>query len=203
MKNTFSEKEYSALILAAGKSSRMKFPKAFLKWNENYCFLEYLCSIYSNAGCKQIIVVLNNEGLKYFSENSYSLPDNCKIVVNTKVELGRFYSLRLGLLNLSLKQSSFIQNIDNPFINEILLNKMRIHCPPNGYSLAGFNNKRGHPIFLSKKIISDIISETNNETNLRQFLSTFPAKLINSDDERILLNINTNEEYQEYFGKKF
>jgi len=203
MANITEKGKYSAVILAAGKSSRMKFPKAFLKWNKDLCFLEYLCSIYSNAGCKQIIVVLNQEGEKYFSENNYSLADNCKIVINTKVELGRFYSLKQGLMNLIKNQAVFVQNIDNPFINKNLLVKMISNCLSDGYSVAGFKGKRGHPIFLSKKIISDIISETNNETNLRRFLSVFPAKIINSDDERILLNINTIEEYREHFGEDF
>lgn len=203
MTNIINKDKYSAVILAAGKSSRMKFPKAFLKWNKDLSFLEYLCSIYSNAGCKQIIIVLNQEGYKYFSENNYSLPDNCKIVINTKVELGRFYSLRLGLMNLPMKQPVFVQNIDNPFVNENLLNKMKNNYPREGYSVAGFNGKRGHPIYLSKLIIEIFFSETNNEINLRQFLSGFPVNLINSNDERILLNINTNEEYLEYFGKIF
>ncbi|MBI9037430.1 MAG: NTP transferase domain-containing protein [Bacteroidales bacterium] len=203
MDNITEKDKYSTVILAAGKSSRMKFPKAFLKWNKDLSFLEYLCSIYSNAGCKQIIVVLNQEGEKYFSENNYLLADNCKIVINTKVEFGRFYSLRQGLMSLAKNQAVFVQNIDNPFINENLLNKMINNCPRDGYSVAGFKGKRGHPIFLSKKTIFDIISETNNETNLRRFLSAFPAKIINSDDERVLLNINNNEEYREWFGKNF
>ncbi len=199
MKKIIDKENYSAVILAAGESKRMKFPKAFLKWNDKLTFLEQLCSVYTNSGCKQIIIVLNEEGYKYFSENKYSLPDNCKIVINTKVESGRFYSLRLGIMNLSKKQPAFIQNIDNPFVTVNLINKLKNNCPQEGYSVAGFKGKRGHPIFLSKSIIEKITSETNNEINLRQFLSAFPAKLINSDDERVLLNINTNEEYQEYF----
>lgn len=203
MKNIIDKEQYSALILAAGKSKRMKFPKAFLKWNDKLIFLEHLCSVYSNSGCKQIIIVLNQEGYKYFSKNKYSLPEKCKIVINTKVELGRFYSLRLGIMNLSKKQPAFIQNIDNPFVTINLLNKLKNNCPQEGYSVAGFNSKRGHPIFLSRAIIEKIVSETNNDINLRRFLSGFPVKLINSDDERILLNINTIKEYLEYFGKKY
>jgi len=199
MDNNIINEEYSVLILAAGKSNRMKFPKPFLNWDEKYSFLEYLCFTYSKADCKQIIIVLNIEGKKYFSENNYSLPDNCKIVLNTKLDLGRFYSLRLGLMQLEKKQPAFVQNIDNPFVTTELLNMLKDNCPQEGYSVAGFDGKRGHPIFLSKKVIFKIISETNNETNLRQFLSSFPAKLINSDDERVLVNINTMEEYKKYF----
>jgi len=201
MKKISDEEKYSAIILAAGKSKRMKFPKAFLKWNNKLTFLEHLCSVYSNSGCKQIIIVLNQEGYNCFLENKYSLPDNCKIMINTKVELGRFYSLRLGIMNLSKIQPAFIQNIDNPFVTVNLLNKLKSNCPPKAYSVAGFNGKRGHPIFLSQTIIEKIISETNNEINLREFLSGFPVKIINSDDERILLNINTIDEYREHFWK--
>ena len=52
--NNKIKKEFSAIILAAGKSLRMGIPKLSLKYDENNIFIEHIISEYISFGCKEI-----------------------------------------------------------------------------------------------------------------------------------------------------
>ena len=103
-----------ALILSGGTSERMGVPKAFLKIGD-ITFLEKIVSAYCLAGIDKIIVVLNRN---LFSGADIGLMlntvKNIEFVCNSAPELGRFYSIKLGLQKLSHPGYCFIQNIDNP-----------------------------------------------------------------------------------------
>ncbi len=57
--NNKIEKEFSVIILAAGKSSRMGLPKLSLRYNENKIFIEHIVNKYEDFRCKEIIIVEN------------------------------------------------------------------------------------------------------------------------------------------------
>ena len=59
-------KNHSVVILAAGKSSRMGNLKFLLKYNERFTFIEKIIDTYQNYNCKEIVVVLNKEGVCEF-----------------------------------------------------------------------------------------------------------------------------------------
>jgi CTP:molybdopterin cytidylyltransferase MocA len=92
-----SEKRSSAIILAAGTSGRMGYPKAALKFNDDANFVQHLCPQFLISGCEKVIIVINNDTAKLFEENNVSFPKSVSIVINKNPEFGRFYSLQLGL----------------------------------------------------------------------------------------------------------
>ncbi|MCK5839504.1 MAG: NTP transferase domain-containing protein, partial [Bacteroidales bacterium] len=61
-RNQNPDKCNSAVILAAGRSTRMGRPKFALRFAKNLTFLEKIITGYSSFGCRQIIVVLNEQG---------------------------------------------------------------------------------------------------------------------------------------------
>ncbi len=63
MTKALNTKKYSAIILSAGKSSRMGVPKFSLMFDDKSTFLEKIINAYADFGCEEIIVVLNNEGV--------------------------------------------------------------------------------------------------------------------------------------------
>ena len=60
---------YDAIILAGGKSTRMGFPKPWLKHNDNSSFVEKLVNTYSDWGCNRIVVVINDKLLSGAMDN--------------------------------------------------------------------------------------------------------------------------------------
>ncbi len=196
---TINMKKSSVIILAAGESSRMGKPKFLLQYDENTTFLEKIMQEYEAFGCKQIIVVLNEQGAVLLIKNKPKyIPENIKIIINHYPEKGRFFSLKLGLKALDKRKKVFLHNIDNPLVNSQLLRLLSEKISGFDYAVPRYKNRGGHPILLSKKVIKSIITEDENNVNLKNYLNSFRKAIVATDDENILLNINTKEEYEEF-----
>ncbi len=193
-------KNFAVVILAAGSSHRMDFPKPFLLWNDKLTFIEKIIQEYKNYGCEHIITVLNTGGLDFYYQKKYDFLNDINIIINKHPEYERFYSVKSGLKALNKKIPCFIQNVDNPFVNLKILNELYKNKINKGYVVPCFLNKGGHPVLLGENIIEPILSEKKNE-NLKVVLSKFERKNVSVKDEKILININTQEDYDKYFEK--
>ncbi len=198
--NKVNEKEYSAIILAAGKSERMGFPKLSLKYDEKNNFIEHIISEYLSFDCKEIILVINKIGIEYLKKNEIQFPETVKIVVNEHPDWHRFYSLKKGVKSLSKNRPVFINNVDNPFVNDNVLNELVKNIKTADYISPEFEGKGGHPILLSKKIIEELKTIAEDQKHLKEFLNRYSRLRIRVNDEKILVNINTIEEYKRYFN---
>jgi len=200
MKQKNSEvKEFSAIILAAGESSRMGIPKLSLSYDESTNFLEHIVNEYELFGCNEIVIVVNGQGKKYLKENDIKFPENIKIVLNAHTELHRFYSLKIGVRALSNTKPVFIHNVDNPFVNQRVLTELVNKYKYADYINPQYNEKGGHPFLLSKTVINDIKSSHEDKLHLKEFLNQYSRLRIKVDDEKVLVNINTIDEYRTYF----
>lgn len=190
----------SVVILAAGNSSRMSSPKPFLPFDAERNFMEKIIDAYIAAGINDFVVVINENmerRLRLILSMNYK-PYDIELVVNRYPEKGRFYSVQLGL-KMVKNGSCFIQNIDNPFTtNGLLLNMMGMVTDDNCI-IPAFNNKEGHPVLLSKGILEDLVLLKGDEHNLRTELNRFPKVKMDWPFEDILANINTREDYGNYF----
>jgi len=195
------QKNISAIILLAGKSERMGVPKFSLKFDSKTTFLEKLIDEYYSFGCTEIIVVINPKSAELFDQLQLIIPNNVKIVVNHYPEWERFYSLKIAALALNKIQPALVSNIDNPFVTTKILSTIINNSKDADYASPSFNGKGGHPFFISEKVIVDLKSEKEDQVHLKEFLNKYSRKFIEVDDERVLLNINTMEEYKRYFDK--
>ena len=84
-----------AIVLAAGKSSRLGQPKALVEWNGEK-LVSRAARILRESGCSPIIVVTRNE---LQIDVMMSCNDSI-IVVNPKPEEGRTGTLQIGLISL-------------------------------------------------------------------------------------------------------
>lgn len=198
--NSKIKKEFSAIILAAGKSLRMGIPKLSLKYDENNIFIEHIINEYRSFGCKEIAIVVNETGNNFLKDNKIQFTKSVKIVINKHSEWHRFYSLKVGAKSLLEVLPVFVHNVDNPFVNPTVLNKLIENSDKADYISPEFKGKGGHPILLSEKIINDIRSTQEDQLHFKEFLNQYSKLKVRVDDENILVNINTLEEYQEYFS---
>ena len=190
----------SVIILAAGQSTRMGRPKFALKFDEKFTFLEKIITGYNSFGCRQIIVVLNEEGELYLKENPIKFFDNISIVTNFHLEWERFYSIKVGLKQLNPSSGAFIHNVDNPFVNIQVLKSLQGELAETDYVVPFFKGRGGHPVLLSKKIIKHIIAEKSNELNFRGFLKRHTKKVVEVGNERVLVNVNTGKDYKRFIN---
>lgn len=194
------QKNISAIILSAGKSERMGVPKFSLRYDTETTFLEKLISEYHSFGCNEIIVVLNETSAVLYHQLKLSVPSNVKVVVNLHPEWERFYSLKLAALALNEEKPVFVSNIDNPFLNQETLDILFKKVDNFDYISPSFNEKGGHPFLLSAKVINELKTEKQDQIHLKEFLGKYSKKLEEVNDEKILLNINTMEDYSRFFN---
>jgi len=185
----------AVIILAAGQSERMGTPKHLLQFSKGETFIEHIVSVYQRFQVSKIVLVVNEEA-QIFPE-MFMNAEGIEIVVNGKIELGRFYSVKLGLQNVT--GNCFIQNIDNPFVNVGLLMSLKSGLEGSDYVVPVNNDKGGHPIFLSKETYESIAQESDTSNHLNNKLKSFNRGNVLVNDPYIAVNINTHDDYLKYF----
>jgi len=194
----FDRSKFSAIILSSGKSSRMKTHKAELMFNKEKNFFRKITDEYLNFGCKEIIIVMNPENYDSL-KSKINIPKEIKIIFNEFPEKGRFYSLKKGIYEISEDVFCFIQNIDNPFVDVKLLDFLLKNSHKADYLIPSYENKGGHPILISKKIVEAIKKTNKTDVNMKDFFNRFKKYYAKYKDKKILANINTISDYHLYF----
>jgi molybdenum cofactor cytidylyltransferase len=187
----------SAVILSSGLSERMGQPKALLKWDGRTTFIEKIISEFSNAGCDRIICMINKITEPYCKE--LQVPGNVKFVVNHHPDWGRFYSVRTGLRELGESPYCMVHNVDNPFVNDVIIDKLIVMKKPGTWCSPVYKGKGGHPVLLSRVIITRIIENEDLNTILADILNDFPKISVEMNNDLILRNVNTPEDFNNYF----
>lgn len=185
------------IILAAGRSERMKKIKALLPFDVKETFIERIVSTYSTWGCGEIVLVTNPEAQKEM-EKLELIPKEVKVVINHNLELERFFSVKLGLAALRNSVYCFVQNIDNPFIDSSVLDLLYQNRSEKAYVSPVFLKKRGHPVLLNRQGIRTISECADHASNLKEVLRTMECRTVEMPDDRVLININSPVEYQRY-----
>lgn len=194
--------QIGVIILAAGNSERFNYPKALLAYDREKTFLEKIILEYVKFSCNEIIVVLNENTIKAMEESMLErIKDNVRIITNKHPDYGRFYSLQLGANAISEPDFCFMQNVDNPFVDKTILEPIFSERLPDGYTVPFCKNKGGHPVLLSRMILNEIKKEKNIESNIKEYLTQFKKKSVDTDNEIVLVNINTPEDYKKFLKK--
>ena len=191
-------KHTSAIILAAGLSSRLGMPKLLLEFNDGTPFIHHIIKQYQDFGCEDIWVVINPACLEIADNLNLSSRAGVKIALNQKPEAGRFGSIRIGLEYLQNQNQVFIHNIDNPFAHRSTLEKLKAGMKGVDFVNPVFNGKGGHPVLIGHGVAQSIIRSDRNDLVLSDYLKTCKGRSIETDDPDILWNINTPEEMKKF-----
>jgi len=191
---------FSVVIPAAGYSDRMGMPKLLLPFG-HHTFCEEIFMRYHLAGARKIVFVINqpllSPCLKLFP-NHTNKPD---FIINKTPLMGRYKSIMIGLSCIPDNLPCFLQNSDNPLVNESVLIKLLSESNPDYTAIPVFKNRNGHPVLIGTNIIKNLLKCTMPDANLRIELQKYNTKKIEVSTADILLNINTPEDYKEIFGR--
>ena len=190
---------FSVIIAAAGNSGRMGRLKPFLPWDNRRSFLEKIVDEYLVSGCSQVLVVLNPAGVEELSALSVDFPGNVEVICNRAPELERMHSLRLAAEAVHEEAHCFIQNADNPFVDSKLIRAM-LALLPHDFVQPFCNERGGHPVLVSPRIIQDILRSDEHHT-LRDIVAPYPPRKLAVESPDVLYNINTPDDYFQYFGR--
>ncbi len=143
----------SAIVLAAGDSSRMGRPKALLQWNRKP-FIEHVCEALRRAGVTDRVVVLGSASREILT---CWPPAGEKVALNPHPEHGQLSSLRVGLKDVSqLAEGYMVCLADQPTVPvetyrriiEFWDENKDFLVIPRTLRKSDSRLKRGHPIII-------------------------------------------------------
>ncbi|MFO7873139.1 MAG: NTP transferase domain-containing protein [Bacteroidales bacterium] len=193
-------KAFSAIILAAGKSERMGRQKLLLPFDASQTFVERCVEVFAAFGCAEIIVVVNEHGLNNIGSILPKWLANMKVVTNHTPGKGRFVSLQKGLFALEQRCPVFLHNVDSPFVTCETLKLLTQHAGKADYVRPVYHGEYGHPVLVSPHIVHDLLSEESGDIHVRKYLSKYSQYFVEVDNQLILANINTPDDYHHYFS---
>jgi len=182
------------IILAAGKSTRMGFPKGLMPYRGQK-LLQYQINQYFKLGGKKVIVVLG-EHLETYQKNIPAIK-NCEIIINDQIESGPFYSLQLALTLLQNTSAFFLIPMDSPSPNPSVWRKLaRAHTTSFFISKPMLQEKGGHPIIIDKQFYNTLekANPKSDEGRLDFQIHQLDKKYVNLvqvNDPTIQLNLNS------------
>lgn len=192
----------SLIVLAAGKSTRMKENKLLLRTNDE-TLVERVVSNATKSNADETIVVLGHEAAKVRDRVASF---HCRTIVNDKFEKGQSESVKVGL-SAVIKDSEAVMILPadvalvdaasiNGVIDEYNRSKSRI-------VIASYRHESGHPILLDRTLFPEISHIDEGTLGLKAVVDRHRAevKYVDVGTENVLIDIDTREEFDKYFRK--
>ncbi len=188
-------KRLAAIIVAGGYSSRMRAFKPLLPLGTT-TVIERCIDNFLEAGVQEIILVLgyNADVLKDLLEKK-----GIRWVYNDNYMAGMYSSVCAGVGALKGDvEGAFIQPVDIPLVKASTLTELSEAFFQKGGKIIfpSMNYRRGHPPLIPKGLFEKLLVY-KGDNGLKGFLKDHEADAhyISVEDEGILLDIDTYEDY--------
>lgn len=191
-----------AILLAAGKSTRMKSLKQLLEW-ERKSLLEYQIDKLSALEVKEVVVILGHESEK-LRKNVKNIKANVTFLECQNYEDGLSASLKCGLSYASRSyRSVLIMLLDLPLIQfhtiDAVLKKGSLLMKHERETFSvqpTYMNKKGHPVFIGNFFLVDwgsLQGDMGAKPLLKQMNKSAD---LSTNDTGIFFDIDTDEDYK-------
>lgn len=167
----------AAIVLAAGKSERMKTNKLLLRLKG-----ETLVSRILNAllipEIGEIVVVLGHKPKEIMNEINH-IQTNLKVVINENYEEGMSSSFKAGLRHCKDADAAFLVLGDEPILDETLLKNMVRRMTTSNALIVSPNHKgkKGHPLLFNAQLFEEILDLAEGEV-IRDVVHRHSDKLV-------------------------
>jgi molybdenum cofactor cytidylyltransferase len=180
------------IILAAGFSSRTGAFKMELQWGEKKMIQHVIDEM--KALCSRVIVVAG-----YKKERIIELTKeyvNLEVVFNPRYTEGMFTSVKEGVKHIK-SPWFFLTPGDYPLITKSIYQKLlEARCESDQcVFIPVFNGRKGHPILVKSDLVKELLVEPE-DSNLRKFIHRKGFTPVEVDEDAILVDIDTMEDYQ-------
>ena len=191
----------TAILTAAGFSSRMSGYKPLLKW-QNTTLIEYQIKTLFDAGVDEVMVVV---GYNYKSITPYIENSKASFVINNKFASGRATSIIEGMKFVSPDTTSImILGVDQPR-NSVIINQLLYQHASLDYLITypSFDGKGGHPIIFSSLLREELMLISETSSGIRLITEKYKDKInkIEMQEPLVRLDLNTSHEYTEAFAR--
>lgn len=185
----------AGVILAAGGSTRFGIPKQLLLFGRN-TFIEQVTETCINARLSPIIVVLGNEA-KEIKKVLDRFEGQIEVIENKEWKSGQSSTLRIAISSIHNSNSTLFLLSDQPQIsNDLimsLIDSFKVHDSDIVAPFVG--EKRANPVLFSNKLYKEL-ANLNGDEGGRQLFGNHRVDRLNWQDERILIDVDTPEDYE-------
>jgi len=189
----------SAILLAAGKSTRMINENKLSKKFKNIPLINHAIENILNSNIEELIIVLGFE--KEIIQNLIKKNDKVKIIFNKDYETGMASSIKVGLNHLSKKTEYFFICLgDMPMINKRIYNHLINFKNKKDIIVPTYNNAQGNPILFSKSI-KPIIMSIKGDLGAKKILEKNKDRTLKVEIDNI--NITKDFNNKNDFNKNF
>lgn len=187
----------SAIVLAAGESTRMGFPKLLLPI-KGKSLLQHVIDNALQSKVGEVIVVLGAEATKLRREIKQS---QVQIIENASYKEGLSTSLKAGLQAVSPQaQAVLILLGDQPLISHDIIDALIDKYEESGSIMVApvYKGKRGNPVLFDSSLIPEL-SRVTGDKGGREIIEKHPAQLATVDFESTITgtDIDSWEDYKE------
>ena len=195
-------KMISLIVLAAGKSTRMKENKLLLEV-DGETLIGRVVKTAKESSANEIVVVLGYEAAK-IKEQLAKL--DCKLVVNDNYVRGQSESVKVGLAAISNNVEAVmilpadVALIDSQSINRVIEEYRRSR---NRIVIASHQQQSGHPILIDKTLFPEVSEIGEDTQGLKAMINRHRAeiKYVEVGTETVLVDIDTKEEFDKCFRR--
>jgi molybdenum cofactor cytidylyltransferase len=180
------------IILAGGYSSRIGVNKMTLPYRDQPLICHTVQSMAKSVS--HIFVVTG-----HYHEDIVTalLPfSNLSIIHNPNYHQGMFTSVKAGIEFVT--EDFFIIPGDYPLIKPTTYELLK--TTHSEIAVPTFNGTKGHPLFIRASLIEALKLEPPI-SNLKTFRDHYPIALIETDDEGILIDIDTENDHMSLLGR--
>jgi molybdenum cofactor cytidylyltransferase len=183
------------VILAAGNSTRMGFPKALLPFAGG-TFLTHILDILSGLQLPNPFVVLGKDAGKIAPTFAHR---KVEVLINHAPERGQLSSIQLAVAELPGSCGGcMIWPVDHPAVSaELAGNLIRLFCNSDAaLVMPASGQKRGHPVILRRDLFDEVLAQ-DPERGLKELVRRYQDRtlLLPMDESAAIADVDTPDEY--------
>jgi len=191
-----------AIVLAAGRSSRMGRAKATLPLGDGDTFLTRIVRTFRDAGVDDVIVVVGHEAdaiAANFAQSGLA----ARFVVNATYDRGQLSSLVAGLAAIDRPgvAAALVTLVDVPLVSastvRAVVERYRISRAPIVRPTSG--ERHGHPLLIDRWLF-DALRAADQQSGAKPVVRAHASHAgdLAVDDEGAFTDIDTEEDYRRW-----
>jgi molybdenum cofactor cytidylyltransferase len=189
------------VILAAGDSVRMGYPKALLPL-ESDCFLTRILKTVRKAGLGRPTVVLGRSAPLIQSRVDL---ETVAVIVNPDPDRGQLSSMQAAFSSLESDcAAALIWPVDQPLVSVDLIQKLSELFFSSGSLITTpmCRKRRGHPVIFRRELFCEFMQAPLDEGPKKIVIGHQDSTAVLSTDETgTILDIDTPSDYENVFGR--
>ena len=190
------QRRISAILTAAGESTRMGRPKPLLDWH-GVSLVRFQIDSLLDAGVHEVVVVLGHESRVVARHVS---GDGVRPVVNADYRHGKTTSVLRGILSADPDATDLLLlAVDQPRPAWVVKRVIESHVERDALITSPrYQGRGGHPLVFSASLRGELESITDEGQGVREVFDVHRGEVneVMFDDPIVRVDLNTPEEYE-------